>query len=128
MDIKKTAEEIHRVSVVKSFWDTQRNFGELLMLCTSELSEALEADRKGKHADIPAYNAGISSTIGEKGSAGAFKSEFEEHIKDTVEDEIADAVIRLLDLSEGLGIDLEWHIKQKMRYNEGRPILHNKKY
>ncbi len=128
MDIKKIAEEIHRVSTVKGFYDTERNFGELLMLVVSELGEALEADRKGKKANIPLYNAGISATIGEKGSAGAFKSEFEEHIKDTVEDEIADAVIRLLDLSEGLGIDLEWHIQQKMRYNEQRSIRHGKKY
>ena len=27
-----------------------------------------------------------------------------------------------------LGIDLAWHIKQKMKYNESRPSLHNKKY
>ncbi len=27
-----------------------------------------------------------------------------------------------------LGIDLSWHIKQKMRYNENRQILHGKKY
>lgn len=27
-----------------------------------------------------------------------------------------------------LEIDLSWHIKQKMRYNENRPSMHNKKY
>lgn len=27
-----------------------------------------------------------------------------------------------------LGIDLSWHIKQKMKYNESRPSMHNKKY
>ena len=27
-----------------------------------------------------------------------------------------------------LGIDLSWHIKQKMKYNESRPSMHGKKY
>ena len=47
---------------------------------------------------------------------------------DTFEDEIADAVIRLLDLAAGLGIDLEKHISSKVQYNETRPILHGKSY
>lgn len=30
--------------------------------------------------------------------------------------------------TKALGIDLYWHIKQKMKYNESRPSMHNKKY
>lgn len=30
--------------------------------------------------------------------------------------------------TKALGIDLYWHIKQKMKYNENRPSMHNKKY
>lgn len=30
--------------------------------------------------------------------------------------------------AESLGVDLTWHIRQKMRYNENRPFRHNKKY
>lgn len=30
--------------------------------------------------------------------------------------------------TKALGIDLCWHIKQKMKYNENRPTLHGKKY
>ena len=26
------------------------------------------------------------------------------------------------------GINLEWHVKQKMRFNQGRPERHGKKY
>ena len=30
--------------------------------------------------------------------------------------------------AESLNVDLAWHIKQKMKYNENRPIMHDKKY
>lgn len=58
-----------------------------------------------------------------------FEKIFKIYIKDTFEDEIADAVIRCLDMSAHLGFDLEAHILAKMRYNTLRPIMHGgKKY
>ena len=42
--------------------------------------------------------------------------------------ELADATIRLLDLSTALGIDLEMHVLLKMQYNEGRGYKHGKRY
>ena len=42
--------------------------------------------------------------------------------------EIADAVIRLLDLSAGLGIDIDAHVCYKLEYNATRPYKHGKKY
>lgn len=30
--------------------------------------------------------------------------------------------------AESLNVDLTWHIEQKMKYNENRPIMHDKKY
>lgn len=41
---------------------------------------------------------------------------------------IQDAIIQLFGLSKHLGIDLEWHIEQKMKYNSTREALHGKKY
>lgn len=46
----------------------------------------------------------------------------------TPTDELADATIRLLDLSTALGIDLEMHVLLKMQYNEGRGYKHGKRY
>ena len=46
----------------------------------------------------------------------------------SVEFELADVVIRVLDLAEALHIDLEWHIEQKHKYNTMRPYKHGKKY
>ncbi len=72
-----------------------RNVGELLMLCVSELTEALEGHRKGLYDDkLPQ------------------RSMFEV--------EIADCFIRLFDLSAGLGLDLGSAFVEKMSYNAQR--------
>lgn len=117
---------IYQNNKVKGFWDKERNIGELLMLVTSELGEAMEAHRKSKFANWDNYH---KSCLQLGNSPDTFDAVlFGEHIKDTFEDEIADAVIRLLDLSAGLGIDLEKHISSKVQYNETRPTLHGKSY
>ena len=91
------------------------------MLVTSELGEAMEAHRKGRFAEFEQAETNVRL-------GGDWDANFKAYIKDTFEDEIADAVIRLLDLSAGLGIDLEKHINAKVRYNESRPKLHGKLY
>ena len=147
-----------------------------LMLIITEIGEAVNADRKGKHADIEEFNK--TTKITDFG----FMRAFERYIKDSVCDELADVVIRCLDFaglrkfelteigcgsdtseftelmfetvkeliappkvlvrayqikrvvsnifeaSEHLGVDLLWFIEQKMRYNELREPMHNKKY
>ena len=40
--------------------------------------------------------------------------------------ELADAVIRIMDLCSALGIDLEKEIKRKQEYNRGRPYKHGR--
>lgn len=42
--------------------------------------------------------------------------------------ELADAIIRIMDLAESEGIDLEWQIKKKMEYNKTRPRKHGKEF
>ena len=130
MNIKETAQAIHAINKEKGFWDKPRNTGELLMLIKSELCEALEADRKKNYANIywlkQFENKGVTHATKEE--IRICKEVFERDMKDTFEDEIADAVIRLFDLSEGMGIDLEFHIRHKMEYNKTRERLHGKAY
>jgi len=57
-----------------------------------------------------------------------FETCFKKYVKDTVQDEIADAFIRILDMCEYYGIDLQKHVELKMEYNKSRPRLHDKKY
>lgn len=108
----------HDSAVSKGFYERERNLPELLMLVVSELAEAMEADRHSKWCK---HWNGIDSPP-------FIKEEFEVFIKDTVEDEIADAFIRLFDLCGFYGIDIEAHIKAKMAYNATRPSKHGKKY
>lgn len=111
--LNELADGIYQDNKAKGFWDSERNVGEMLMLVTSELGEAMEAHRKGRFADIAAFEE---------------TSDFKAHVKDTFEDEIADAIIRLFDLAGGLGIDIEKHIKHKLAYNKTREKLHGKLY
>lgn len=121
--LNELSKKIYEANKEKGFWDKERNVGELLMLVTSELGEAMEAHRKGKFANWKLYEA-VDQT--NRPNHDAFS--FHNTIKDTFEDEIADAVIRLLDLSAGLNIDIEKHIEAKLKYNVSRPKLHGKAY
>lgn len=84
----------------------KRNFGELLMLVNTELSEACEAMREG---NPPCPREGME--------------EFTH-----VEEELADAVIRILQLGEEYSFDVAGAIEAKMAFNEGRPYKHGKEF
>lgn len=120
-NLNELSQSIYQANKAKGFWDQERNVGELLMLVTSELGEAMEAHRKGKFTDKSEYIADVKL-------ADDFKYAFENNVKDTFEDEIADSLIRLFDLCGGLEIDIEFHINQKLAYNKTRERLHGKKY
>ena len=91
------------------------------MLIVSELSEAMEADRKKKAFRQISWN--------EFDFSKQYDRElFENNIKNSFEDEIADTFIRLFDLVGYMDIDIDWHIKQKLAYNKTRPHKHDKAY
>ena len=92
--LNRYAKDCHQRAVAKGFWDETHSVGHYLMLVVSELSEAVEADRIGKWAKLTPDTIDTLKRI-----AGApYAQEFLREVKDRVEDEIADAVIRLLDL------------------------------
>jgi NTP pyrophosphatase (non-canonical NTP hydrolase) len=114
-----------------------------LMLIVSELGEACEADRKNRHADYDAFRKALPYTVNgynlccfaqdgtpipNEIAQEAYKYEFEKRIKDSFEDEIADAFLRLMDLCGAMNIDIESAIKAKAAYNELRPHKHGKAY
>ena len=190
MNYYELAKEIHANAVAKGFWDEPHSDNHYFMLVITELSEAVEAHRKGRTAPPLPDNI-------ENFPDSFFIPSFEAHFKDTLEDELADTQIRLLDIygsiiekkedtpditkqvkenysnvsdfveeleeftewaftlvhdlsanpimctpllkvynglctllcmAERLGIDLDRHVRLKMRYNATRPRLHGKKY
>ena len=125
--LNDAAQQIHAAARNKGFWDNERETGTLLMLCVSELSEALEADRKDRYCHM---DEDLKEDLHdpENNSPNYCITHFESFVKDTFEDELADTVIRILDLCGARGIDLEWHINQKMKYNATRERMHGKNY
>lgn len=114
---------IYERNVEKGFYENSKNIGEMLCLIHSEVSEALEADRKEK------YSAGVIMNVvnGWVGDSD-FVESYKKQVKGTFEEEMADIFIRVLDLCAFKGIDIEQHVKAKMRYNLTREKYHGKKY
>ena len=137
LSLNEACREQHELVMKKGF-EIQPN-AIWLMLTVSELSEALEADRKNKHADLTAFEEKLPvvliakdcepmMTVTEDEVKRIFKEQFEKHIKDTFEDEIADAFLRLMQLCGAHKIDIERHIQLKAMYNQLRPPKHGKSY
>lgn len=195
MKLNELRDEAYRIACEHGWHEEDYPDEHGLMLVVTEISEAVEADRRNRHDKSDYYKKRVENSIICKGldpeipKERGYQAAFEEAIKDTVEDELADVVIRCLDLA-GLrkfdllqdmtvsptakhyiesmsftewafgvtgtvtdareflavecavrrvvyeiyaystvkGFDLEWHVKQKMRYNEHRPYKHGKEY
>jgi len=132
MDINALIEKAHSTAKEKGFWDKERNTGELLMLIVSELAEALEADRKQRHCTLNSTELELgvllSQNVKHEQKKEAYINYYNNNIKGTFEEEIADTFIRLFDLVGGKNINITDHIILKMRFNETRERLHGKKY
>lgn len=115
-DLNTLAARVHEAN--KNWWVTldtgepiERNVGQLLMLVVSELSEAMEGHRKNLPDDKLPH-----------------RSMFEV--------ELADAIIRILDIAGGFGLDLGGAFEEKLAFNaqredhkiEHRKQTHGKKY
>ena len=117
-DFNLLAKKAFENAKAKGFHDKPCTDAHCVMLVACELAEAVEADREGRRSDRRTYNF-LLQEYGEP----LEKHLFEKHIKDTVEDELADAVIRLLDFA-GMKAVLEDAIWNKPAWHGDLDALH----
>lgn len=134
MTINELITIAHSDAKAKGFWDGERNLAECLMLIVSECGEALEAHRKGKRADAAflselEWRAGTKRTpegtffeINDK----MFINLFEERIKGSFEEELADIVIRIADHLGSLRLtDERWSLERFRNHGRAFPEMWN---
>lgn len=106
----------HERAVGKGFWDEPHLRSHYLVLADGELSEAVEADRIGRWAKLTPEQ--VEELRGLEGAA--YAQAFLRLVKDAVEDELADAVIRLADLY-GQILELKPRLQRKRLEDEYVP-------
>ena len=105
INLNELRDRAYKTACEHGFHDEELSNEHCFCLIISELMEAVEADRKGKHADRESFKSSYEDE--EPHDDVNFKYCFEKYIKDTIPDELSDAVIRLLDLAGLRGISLE---------------------
>jgi NTP pyrophosphatase (non-canonical NTP hydrolase) len=107
------AAAVHQNARNKGFWDASTDVGMKIALAHGELSEALEDYRK------------IDSAM-----LRFIRLEDDEHGQSKPEGmpvELADVIIRVLDLAAYMGFDMDEAIRLKVAFNAGRPMMHGRK-
>lgn len=114
---------VHDNAVAHGFHDEPLNVPEKLCLIHSEVSEALESHRSG-HPEFFFMDEYLNVLTPEE--AQGVK---DETLKpEGIAAELADVVIRVMDLCGALDIDLEAVMRLKHEYNVSRPYKHGKRY
>ena len=101
IDLNELRDKAYKCACDHGFHEKEISDETYLMLIITEISEAVNADRKNHHAYLEEFNK--ICTVTDFG----FIAKFEGYIKDSIEDEISDVVIRLLDFAGARGIDFE---------------------
>lgn len=112
MNINRLMKDSYRTACNKGWHDEHRTFGDLIALCHSELSEALEEFRQhGLDKDKMIY----------------YNFELQPEKPEGVAVELADLLIRVFDMCEYHSIPLAEALIAKLSYNKTRSYRHGNK-
>jgi hypothetical protein len=101
MQIRELVEAIHTNSKEHGWWESERSFGELIALCHSELSEALEEYRNGHELNETYYKCEkcVPGCITYDETIYCHKDDKKIKLKpEGIPVELADVVIRIMDM------------------------------
>lgn len=113
MSLNDLRDKAYKNAVAHGWHEEELSNEHCLCLVISELMEAVEADRKNRHAKRKFFNHSIDYGLRElhlkkKDFNNYFCNSFNDNIKDSVEDELADTCIRILDLAGLRDINLSY--------------------
>tara|TARA_R110001592_G_C12591795_1_gene694712 strand:+ start:24 stop:350 length:327 start_codon:yes stop_codon:yes gene_type:complete len=100
----RISKKVYVNAVNHGFWQEEPNDGERMALIHAEVSEALEALRNGN----PSSNKIIEFS--------------------SLEEELADVVIRIMDYAFGNDLDIAGAVIAKIEYNKNREYMHGKSF
>jgi NTP pyrophosphatase (non-canonical NTP hydrolase) len=134
--LNELAKEVHQNAVDHGWWEKEPSFPEVIALCHSELSEALEEYRSGYpnlyyNCDLDAEdercicNPECTGCGASKAFIEFCASRYEK--PEGIAVELADCIIRILDYCGRAGIDIDGAIRIKHEYNKTRPNRHGGK-
>lgn len=112
-ELNALRDECYKISCDHGFHDEPYTVETRLCLVITELMEAVEADRRDRYANLQAFNESLNSYT--------CVESFEGYIKDTVEDELADAFIRILDFAGVEKYDIGGAFEKMM---DGKKIIY----
>lgn len=116
MNLNELRYKAYQCAVVHGWHEENLSDEHFLCLVVSELMEAVEADRIGKYANRNNFEYYMKQR---ERDDEEFMYVFKCDIKDTVEDELADACIRLLDLAGLRNVDLGEVTLDELKCSEG---------
>lgn len=122
------ANECHGMARSKGFWDgmSRQNIGEKLMMVVGEIAEAHEEYRAGHPIGLIEYEHASQAGTPDFRNRHPYDSEGNPGKPVGFPIEMADSIIRALDICGGIGLDIEEAVRVKMDYNATRPRRHGK--
>lgn len=123
MDINQFAREVHENAVKHGWWDDNPSFERILLMCHSEISEAVDEYRRG----MPMMYVLQGFDDGTKHMETDMTRWTPEDKPEGVAVEMGDCLIRILDWFAAQGLDVEAILTAKHAYNKGRSYRHGGK-